>query len=402
VPCTSSPSTRSSSTLTTSKSSSTTSSKMLPVLFSRSALEERVSTSLHQSSPSSTSRQSVLTSTSTSSQLPAFSREGPIGAVGESISGTELSNRSRPLVRLFAMNSLSEGTKKIYSPNWQLFVNFGALHGVNVNLYDWDFSFCCEFLLFPFQNSASLHSVLSARSALNFFWKLNCASTSPTESNFVSLFIKGLSSKYKNVPKKAFPISYEDLTLIFSQIVGDSTLESLSFVKLRFISFIFTLNSSFGRYEEVSQLKISKSYQYRESNIGVVSNLPGLLFNPSRVVSIYIDKVAFLHANSDSPSDYLLPACRYFGRVEHSLDKPVSYEVILKQFKLSVSEAKVEVGLSKVGLHCMRRGGVTHAVRAGAPHPVVKKCMRVKSDGMVGYYATLSGNELNEASKLAF
>ena len=73
----------------------------------------------------------------------------------------------------------------------------------------------------------------------------------------------------------------------------------------------------------------------------------------------------FLHANSDSPSDFLFPACRYSGHVEHSLDKPVSYDVILKQFKLSVSEAKVEVGLSKVGLHCMRRGGVTHAVRAG-------------------------------------
>ena len=46
----------------------------------------------------------------------------------------------------------------------------------------------------------------------------------------------------------------------------------------------------------------------------------------------------------------------------------MSYNVLLKQFKLAVVEAKVDVGLSKVGLHCMRRGGVTHAVRAGAPH----------------------------------
>ena len=114
--------------------------------------------------------------------------------------------------------------------NWNLFVNFGALHGVNVNKYNWDFSFVCEYLLFRFQNSGSLHSVLSTCSALNFFWKLNCATTSPTESNFVSLFIKGLSRKYKNVPKKAFSISYEDLTLIFTQILGDFSLESLSFV----------------------------------------------------------------------------------------------------------------------------------------------------------------------------
>ena len=107
--------------------------------------------------------------------------------------------------------------------------------------------------------------------------------------------MKGLSRKYKNVPKKAFPISYEDLTLIFSQILGDSSLESLSFVKLRFITFILTLYSSFGRYEEVSQLKLcdvrqeesgfvlsfkkGKLYQFGESHIGVVSNLPGLAFN---------------------------------------------------------------------------------------------------------------------------
>ena len=137
--------------------------------------------------------------------------------------------------------------------------------------------------------------------------------------------------------------------------MGDSSLESLGFVKLRFISFILTLYSSFGRYEEVSQLKLSdvntevsglilsfkkgKSYQYGESHIGVVSNLPGLDFNPSRVLSLYIDRVAFLHANSDTPSDYLFPACRYSGREEHSHDKPVSYSVILKQFKLSVLES---------------------------------------------------------------
>ena len=168
---------------------------------------------------------------------------------------------------------------------------------------------------------------------------------------------------------------------------------------MRFICFILTLYSSFGRYEEVSQLKLSdvnreeagfiltfnkgKSYQFGENNIGVVSNLPGLVFNPSRVLSLYIDKVFFLHANSDSPSDFLFPACRYSGHVEHSLDKPVSYDVILKQFKLSVSEAKVEVGLSKVGLHCKRRGGVTHAVRAGCSSLGCEKvyACKIRRDG---------------------
>ena len=173
--------------------------------------------------------------------------------------------------------------------------------------------------------------------------------------------------------KKAFPISFSYLCEIFKQTLGDSTLETLSFIKLRFITFILTLYSSFGRYEEVSILKLSdvqkegsgfilrflkgKSYQFGESHLGVVSNLPGLMFNPSRVFSLYLDKVALLHSNSDSSSDLLFPSCKYSGKVQHTLDKPVSYNVLLKQFKLSVVEAKIEVGLSKVGLHCMRRGG---------------------------------------------
>ena len=242
---------------------------------------------------------------------------------------------------------------------------------MDVKKLDWDFSFVCEFLLFRIQNSGSLNSVLAARSSLNFFWKLGSSEPSPTESHFVSLFIKGLSRKFKNVPKKAFPISFSDLCEIFKQTLGDSTLETLSFIKLRFITFILTLYSSFGRYEEVSILKLSdvqkegsgfilrflkgKSYQFGESHLGVVSKLPGLML--LGFFSLYLDKVALLHSNSDSSSDLLFPSCKYSGKVQHTLDKPVSYNVLLKQFKLSVVEAKIEVGLSKVGLHCMIKGG---------------------------------------------
>ena len=47
-------------------------------------------------------------------------------------------------------------------------------------------------------------------------------------------------------------------------------------------------------------------------------------------------------------------------------------------------------------------GEVTHAVRAGAPPSIVQKCMRVKSEAMVGYYATLRGEDLEKLTKLAF
>jgi hypothetical protein len=125
-----------------STSSFSTSSTALPTLVSGSALETRISRSIPAPATSSSSRQSVLTSGSF--QLPAFSKSGPLGSQGECITVEELSHHSRPLVRSYALDSLSEGTKKIYSLNWNLFVNFGALHGVNVNKFEWDFSFICE------------------------------------------------------------------------------------------------------------------------------------------------------------------------------------------------------------------------------------------------------------------
>ena len=97
-------------------------------------------------------------------------------------------------------------------------------------------------------------------------------------------------------------------------------------------------------------------------------------FNPANLFSLYHDKVALVHSNSDSPPDYLFPSLRKSSSVLHCLDNPVSYQVLLKQFKISLKEVGIKVGLSKVGLHSMRRGGITHAVRAGAPQSVVKKC----------------------------
>ena len=201
-------------------------------------------------------------------------------------------------------------------------------------------------------------------------------------------------------------------------MVGDSSLNDLLLVNLRFITFLVTSYASFGRYEEVSALKVEnvtrdgqgfvltfekgKTYRFGENHIGVVSNLPDLDFNPAEILSVYLDRIVFLHSNSDSPSDYLFPSFSVQGSVLSSLDKPVLYDTLLKNFKAAVKDANIDVGLFKVGLHSLRRGGVTHAVRAGAPHEVVQKCMRVRSQEMVVYYATLSTKELSSAAKLAF
>ena len=87
-------------------------------------------------------------------------------------------------------------------------------------------------------NVCSLSSVLSARSAIIFFWKINSSSDCPTDSKFVSLFLKGVERKFKKIPKKAYPISYDELQQIFNFVIGDSDIESLPFVELRFITYL--------------------------------------------------------------------------------------------------------------------------------------------------------------------
>ena len=84
---------------------------------------------------------------------------------------------------------------------------------------------------------------------------------------YVSLFLKGVERKFKKIPKKAYPISYNELQQIFNFIVGDSDLESLPSVELRFIMYLLTSYSSFGRYEEIAELKTEDVFGEEESFI---------------------------------------------------------------------------------------------------------------------------------------
>ena len=136
-------------------------------------------------------------------------------------------------------------------------------------------------MIYRLQRTASLSSVLSARSAISFYWKINSSHECPTDSKFVSLFLKGVERKFKKIPKKAYPISYNELQQIFDFIVGDSDLESLPFVELRFITYLLTSYSSFARYEELAELKTEDVY--REEEGFVLISLPQFL-------SLYFDR----------------------------------------------------------------------------------------------------------------
>ena len=177
----------------------------------------------------------------------------PLASRVEGLTLPKLRNSSRDILGEFALGALAKGTK-VYKLAWAHFTKFGALMGVGVKKLEFDFTFVCQFLIYRLHYTGSLSSVLSSRSSIAFHWKLGSDKPCPSESTFVSIFVNGLQRKFKKVPRKAFPISFHDLSLIFSKILGNSELENLSFVNLRFITFILTLYSSFARYEKVCNL----------------------------------------------------------------------------------------------------------------------------------------------------
>ena len=109
---------------------------------------------------------------------------------------------------------------------------------------------------------------------------------------------------------------------------------------------------------------------------GWFQNLPGFLFNPARFFSLYFDRVALLHSKSDTPSDLLFPSCRYFSKVEHSLDKPVSYMSCLSNSNFLLMKQKIDVGLSRVVTLHEKRGGHPCCQSLGTPPhcPEVHAC----------------------------
>ena len=92
-----------------------------------------------------------------------------LGQEGECLSANKLGEISSKLVHDFVFDSVAPGTLKLYRCNWQLFRSYGKISGIDVDKYDFDFLFVCNFFIYRLQRTASLSSVLSARSAISFF-----------------------------------------------------------------------------------------------------------------------------------------------------------------------------------------------------------------------------------------
>ena len=166
------------STVVDSSSVSTTPTTLVPV----SSLMSKVPTSSTSlETQSSSPRTPVLSSTTSlpfkfpdlvEDQLHLLDQDGILGSKGDLLSHSKMGEKCKNLVESFVYDSIAPGTLRLYKANWQLFKSYGKISGINVEKYEFDFLFVCNFMIYRLQRTSSLSSVLSARSAINFSGRL--------------------------------------------------------------------------------------------------------------------------------------------------------------------------------------------------------------------------------------
>ena len=118
------------------------------------------------------------------------------------------------------------------------------------------------FLLSIYSHKGSIGSLLMARAAIKFYWVLSSTSglLSPTDSDFVQKFVKGLNCEKNilNPPVKAYPLSYLELEQLFIGVCRGGMFINQPFVKQRFIAMLILSYSVFTRFEEIQGLLVEQ------------------------------------------------------------------------------------------------------------------------------------------------
>ena len=110
-----------------------------------------------------------------------------------------------------------------------------------------------RFLIFLTESSCSVSGALMARSAITYFHKLvNTEATPPSDNFLVRRVMRSLREKFAKPVKKAVPFTSE-LLKQFVDYVGD---QPSSFEILRLLAFISLSFMIFGRYSDLSNLKV--------------------------------------------------------------------------------------------------------------------------------------------------
>ena len=310
-------------------------------------------------------------------------------------------------------NSLAASSGKKYEYWWDRFSVFCDENGRQKMPFS---SLTVSVFLSHLAESADgLGGADAARAALGYYFSLSHPEQpNPTNSEDVKLVLRGLKRRFFIPVCKKAALSSDDFYKVIAAATDNAKFLKVPLCKLRLAAQVSLMFCTMSRFEESAELRCShfskdkgdlvvnfkkgKTYQFGEARQSVVAGQPGL-FNPVTVISAYTDRLKSVSKAADC---LLFPALRSSAGKDAVLDRPASYESVLKQFKSMVVEAGVTADPSSYGLHSMRRGAVTSAVNNGATDHSVMKQMRVNTLDTVRRYASLDKASLKSASTAVF
>jgi integrase len=311
-------------------------------------------------------------------------------------------------------SALSEGTAASYQYYWSRFEGF--CKASKKSAMPFSALTVTSFLSFLAESSDGIGGVDAARAALHFYWgvkfpELFC----PTDSHSVRAVMSGIKRRFMKPVTKKKPLSVQDFSKILYCATNGGDFEGARLCQLRLAAQVAVMYSTFSRFEEVAALKIGqvvlesgdfsinflkgKQYQYGEARLGMMTSQPQLAINPVRVLQAFLERLRALGAGDES---WLFPSLSSSVNSAFLLNKPASYNCVLKQFKAIVVEAGVEGTPGDYGLHSMRRGAATFAKNNGCDDHTVMKQMRVASVNTVQRYASLDKKVLSAAPNSLF
>ena len=350
----------------------------------------------------------VLNAKSTSKEFVSDSVKADDGAVGDA--------KWQSIIKITEVNlhnSVAKDTREQYNYWCNRFRKFCS--DFNRVYLPFGEMTCIGFLSYLAENSEGIGGVDQARSAIRKMFYLNFPNREcPTESERVSMVVKGIKRRFKKPVQKKKPLAADDFSKLLVVITSNGDLHGSKLVDVRFAAQIALMYCTFSRYEEAAALRLEdiveeeedivvnfpkgKQYQFGESKTAVILNQPQLKVNPVLVIKFYVRKVQ----EFGKDSQLLFPAVRTRGKKVGLLDYAASYDCVLKQFKKYAGKAGIAGSPKDYGLHSCRRGAVTTSANNGCDDHTIQKQMRVASTSTVRRYATLDKKRLGKANRFLF
>lgn len=302
------------------------------------------------------------------------------------------------LAPVYLRDAVRPSSRKTYTTYWKKYVKFcednqlSLRKATNISM----------FLIKLAEESKSKSSPLLAKYGIKYFLKLKYPfAKCGTDSYYTKRICKAICSKFAKPAKKAEAID----SLTVKQLV-EHLLSSGSFKDERSACFLLTQCILFGRFEEVSNIKVSnvnlltsgdisftiekaKNFNQNDARTSLMCKGNGD-FDPTTIFLQYFRKVESLK------SEWLFPNFSKGKQNSVVLRKgPVSYSNMLKLFR----EALDAIGIDgkKYSLHSIRIGSVSEAANKNVDRSALARHTRWKNVEMINVYHKMSLHKRREA-----